>query len=68
MGFTNEDWYAVTSPPLTSYSHPYVEMGMMAAQILLRRLAPEADDHEGPRIIRFSGHINMRQVDRPSPS
>jgi len=61
VSFTSEDWHAVTTPALTSYVHPYQEMGMMAAQILKQRIEPGVSTDPEPRVIRFSGEIITRE-------
>jgi LacI family transcriptional regulator len=61
VSFTNEDWHTVTNPPLSTYVHPYQEMGMMAAQILKQRFSLDENTDAEPRIIRFSGEIIERQ-------
>ena len=61
VSFTSEDWHTITTPALTTYVHPYQEMGMMAAQILMKRIEPGAGTEPEPRVIRFTGEIIQRE-------
>lgn len=61
IALSSEDWYATSNPPLTAYEYPFREMGMMAAQILLTRLHPDADADPGPSVVGFTGRIIMRE-------
>jgi LacI family transcriptional regulator len=65
VGFSEEDWHAITETPLTSYEHPVSEMGMMAAQLLLRRLRPAPGEDEEPRTVRFGGRLIQRGSTAP---
>jgi LacI family transcriptional regulator len=38
IGFDDAEWYSLCSPPLTTYSLPLEQMGMMAAQLLVSRM------------------------------
>ena len=67
VSFTSEDWHTITSPALTTYVHPYQEMGMMAAQILKQRIEPGASTDPDPRVIRFTGEIITRESTAPPP-
>jgi LacI family transcriptional regulator len=65
VSFTSEDWHTVTTPPLTTYLHPYQEMGMMAAQLLKQRFLRDEDADLTPKVIRFTGEIIERQSAAP---
>jgi LacI family transcriptional regulator len=65
VSFTNEDWHTVTTPAMTTFVHPYQEMGMMAAQILKQRIEPGESSDLEPRVIRFSGEIIRRDSTSP---
>lgn len=60
VGTTNEDWYAVTTPPITTYEHPFREMGMVAAELLLRRMTQPTNGRFEPNVVHFSGHLIAR--------
>jgi LacI family transcriptional regulator len=63
---TDEDFYSVSRPPLTSFDYPFREMGMMAAQLLLERLNPEADPDVEPRAVEFTGQLLRRRSTAPA--
>lgn len=60
VALSDEDFYAISQPALTSFDYPFREMGMMAAQLLLERLHPRAESDHGPRIVQLSGQLRVR--------
>lgn len=67
LSFTAEDWHAAMSPAVSSFAHPFQEMGMMAAQILIQRIEPHAATDHDPRLVKFSGEIIERESTAPPP-
>lgn len=62
VGFLRPAWLDVSDPPLTSYALPLGEMSTVAANLLLERVQrPTADIDPEPRVIRFEGHLVVRQ-------
>jgi LacI family transcriptional regulator len=60
VGYEDPDWYASQNPPLTCYALPLREMGRVAAQRLIERLA-EGGEPAQPRVMRFPGALILRQ-------
>jgi LacI family transcriptional regulator len=60
VGYEDPDWYASQNPPLTCYALPLREMGRVAAQRLIERLAENGVPAE-PRVMRFPGELILRQ-------
>ncbi|HXP92975.1 MAG TPA: LacI family DNA-binding transcriptional regulator [Candidatus Binatia bacterium] len=58
--YEDPDWYAAQNPPLTCYALPLREMGLVAAQLLIERLAEDGGVAE-PRVMRFPGKLIVRQ-------
>ena len=62
VGFDEVYWYSICSPTITTYSLPLEQLGMMAAQMLLRRMEAErAREPQPPPVrCRLAGQLIVR--------
>lgn len=60
VGFSNDDWFEVSSPPVTTFEHPFRSISIIAAQLLLTRVEPHPDNPSKPQVIEFDGRILER--------
>jgi LacI family transcriptional regulator len=60
VGIDDPEWCAAWHPPITTYALPLSEMGLLAAQLLLARLA-SAGAPFSPTITRLSGKLTIRE-------
>jgi len=60
VAYSNDDWFAVSNPPVTTYEHPFRSMSIIATQMLLTRLEPHPDHPSKPEAIEFDGRILIR--------
>lgn len=67
IGFSNDDWFEVSNPPLTTYEHPYRAMTIVATQMLLARVQPHPDQPSRPDSVKFEGGILERASTAPPP-
>jgi LacI family transcriptional regulator len=66
-GFDDPSWYVAVRPAITTYVDPLEEMGQLAADLLLRRLA-EGDERRRPVHARLSGQLLVRGSTGPPPA
>lgn len=59
-GFGNAEWYELCDPPITTFALPLREMGMMAAQLLLDRMAAPPTEPVSPITTRLTGRLILR--------
>lgn len=57
--YEDPEWYAAQNPPLTCYALPLREMGRVAAELLMKRLAEDGAVAE-PQVMRFAGRLVVR--------
>lgn len=67
VGFSNDDWFEASNPPVTTYEHPYRSMSIVATQMLLSRLRPNPDHPSRPDTVKFEGQILERASAGPPP-
>lgn len=60
VGFSNDDWFQVSSPPVTTFEHPFRSMSIIATQLLLARMQPHPDDPSKTEMIEFDGRVLER--------
>lgn len=60
VAFSNDDWFDVSSPPVTTFEHPFRSMSNVATQLLLTRLQPHPDHPSKPEFIEFDGRMLER--------
>lgn len=65
VGFSNDDWFQVSSPPLTTFEHPFRSMSIIATQLLLARMQPHPDDPSKTETIEFDGRVLERASTGP---
>lgn len=61
VGFSNDDWFEVSNPPVTTFEHPFRSMSIIATQLLLTRVVPHPDYASDPEVIEFDGRILERE-------
>ncbi|MCU1477066.1 MAG: hypothetical protein JWQ64_1759 [Subtercola sp.] len=63
VGFLNPPWYEVALAPVTTYELPLKDMGAMAADLLLKRIAENEHPHAewAAKTIRFEGRLIVRE-------
>ncbi len=65
IGYDDPDWYAVWKPPITTYALPLKEMGLVAAQLLLARMAAAKTEASMPTVSRVAGQLVIRESCAP---
>jgi len=60
VGFSNDEWFEISNPPVTTYEHPFRAMSIVAAQLLISRLQPHPDQPSKRETISFDGKILER--------
>ncbi|HYZ16020.1 MAG TPA: LacI family DNA-binding transcriptional regulator [Candidatus Acidoferrum sp.] len=64
VAYEDPEWYAVSTPALTCYALPLREMGRVAAE-LITVLARGDGEERTPTVLRFSGHLVVRDSTAP---
>jgi LacI family transcriptional regulator len=65
VAYEDPEWYAISSPPLTCYALPLREMGRVAADHIVARVAAGASQAAEPAVLRFSGRLVVRGSTAP---
>jgi LacI family transcriptional regulator len=60
VGFDDPEWYSVWRPAITTYALPLEETGLLAAQLLLNRMAASGLTSSRPTTTRLSGRVVIR--------
>ncbi|MBV8749398.1 MAG: LacI family DNA-binding transcriptional regulator [Candidatus Eremiobacteraeota bacterium] len=66
VAYEDPDWYAISVPPLTCYTLPLREMGRVAADTIMARVADGAAPRP-PAVLRFAGRLIVRESTAPPP-
>ena len=64
-GFDDPGWFAAWQPGITTYALPLREMGLVAAQLLLSRMAMSKDSLSMATVTRLAGQLVIRESCAP---
>ena len=64
VAYEDPEWYAISVPPLTCYTLPLREMGRVAADTIIARVAEGATPRP-PAVLRFAGRLIVRESTAP---
>lgn len=65
IGYDDPDWFAEWRPAITTYALPLRDMGRMAAELLLARMAEPPSVRSRPTLMRLTGHLIVRESTGP---
>jgi LacI family transcriptional regulator len=69
VAFDDPEWYSLCRPSITTYAPPLDQMGLLAAQLLVRQMSmvrSSAPHH--PIVARLSGMLVVRESSAPIQS
>jgi LacI family transcriptional regulator len=65
VAYEDPEWYAISNPALTCYALPLREMGRVAAEHIVARVAEGDEAPPAPTMLRFSGRLVVRASTAP---
>lgn len=70
VGFDDPEWYSLCRPAITTYQPPLYQMGVVAAQLLIRRMSAPAgsSDQHPSTLARLLGKLVVRESCSRAPA
>jgi len=68
VGFADLDFAATMDPPLTTMRQKPYQIGLLAAELIMDRIAGEIDDAEDPTTIKVDAELVVRESTAPPPA
>jgi LacI family transcriptional regulator len=65
VAYEDPEWYAISVPALTCYALPLTEMGRVAADRIVARVADPEMRARRPEVMRFAGRLVVRDSTAP---